>query len=88
MFSIGALVFMNLALDSEDASKVAILRSCDVLFSFILQYIILGVNADILSVMGAVFILSCTFLLAAFKIIEKKIDTNKFCLLKVLTYKF
>lgn len=88
MFSIGALVFMNLALDSEDASKVAILRSCDVLFSFILQYIILGVNADILSVMGAVFILSCTFLLAAFKIVEKKIDTNKFCLLKVLTYKF
>lgn len=88
VFSLGSLIFLNLALSAEDATKVAIVKSSDVLFSFILQYLILDVDADVLSVIGAVSILTGTLLLALFKIVEKNVEVNKSCIFKILLYKF
>lgn len=37
-----------LALKMENAGLVALVRSCDVIFAFLLQYIFLGVEPDLL----------------------------------------
>jgi len=43
-----AVASINLALKMEDAGLVALIRSCDVIFAFILQYFVLGVTPDLL----------------------------------------
>lgn len=85
-----ALIFLNIALDCEDANRFAIIKTTDVFFSFLLQYIILNINVDYLGVIGALFILTSTFGISIIKLIDQKnksyIDNNK-CL-KWLFYKF
>ena len=71
-FAVLAHVTFNISLQYEDATKVAILRTIDVLFSFLLQFLILGINADYISALGAVAILLGTFVILFFKFIKKK----------------
>lgn len=44
----GAVASINLALKIEDAGVVALVRSCDVICAFMLQFIFLGVVPDLL----------------------------------------
>lgn len=44
----GAVASINLALKLEDAGVVALVRSCDVIAAFMLQFIFLGVVPDLL----------------------------------------
>ena len=68
---------MNIALQYEDVTKVAILKAIDVFISFILQLIILNVQVDVLSVVGSLTILLGTFLVLAFKMIEARYEKKK-----------
>ena len=85
-----ALIFLNIALDCEDANRFAIIKTTDVFFSFLLQFIILGIQVDYLGVIGALFILTATFGIALVKILNAKystrIENNNF--FKYLFYKF
>lgn len=48
MSAFSAIACINLALKNEDAGPVSLIRSCDVIFAFIFQYIFLGVIPDTL----------------------------------------
>jgi drug/metabolite transporter (DMT)-like permease len=71
-FAVIAHVTFNISLQYEDATKVAILRTIDVFFSFLMQFLILGINADYISALGAVSILMGTIVILFFKFIKKK----------------
>lgn len=85
-----ALIWLNMALDLEDANRFAIIKTTDVLFSFLLQFLILNIKIDLLGVIGALFILTSTYGIYLVKLVEEKntnsIKKNKF--LNFLFYKF
>jgi drug/metabolite transporter (DMT)-like permease len=70
-------VLLNLSLQHEDATKVSIVRTVDVVFSFILQFIILNIQADWISIVGALLILMSTFVILFYKIILEKIREKR-----------
>lgn len=72
VFGIAGQVFLNVALQYEDATKVAIAKTSDVIFAFILQLIILNIKIDFLSVIGSLAIVFGTFVVLGFKMIETK----------------
>lgn len=43
-----SIAFINLALKNEDAGPVSLIRSCDVIFAFLFQYVFLSVIPDML----------------------------------------
>jgi drug/metabolite transporter (DMT)-like permease len=77
MLSIGGQIFLNISLKYEDATKIAITKTVDVFFSFILQYILLSIDADYLSVLGAISILTATFSVLMFRMMEAKYGLNE-----------
>ena len=70
-------VLLNISLQYEDATKVSIVRTVDVVFSFIFQFIILNIKADWISILGALMILLSTFVVLFYKIIKKKLQKKK-----------
>lgn len=70
-------VFLNLSMLYEDASKVAIVKSIDVFFTFALQYIVLNIPLEIYSIIGSMFILAGTFLVLLFKLLSDNNYKNK-----------
>lgn len=71
-FGIIGQVLMNLAYKYEDATKLSIVKTIDVFWAFILQYIFLNIKVNIFSVVGALTILFGAFVILVFKIIENK----------------
>ena len=71
-FAVLAHVSFNISLKHEEATKVAIIRTIDVLFSFLMQFLILGINADYISALGALAILLGTIIILFYKFIKKK----------------
>lgn len=70
--SVVGQVFLNISFRYEDATKIAITKTIDVLFSFILQYILLSIAIDLLGLLGACSILTGTFFVLIFKLFENK----------------
>ena len=68
-------VALNLSFVYEDATKVSIAKSCDVLISFVLQMIILNISVDVLSVCGSVAILTGTCIVLSCRLLEYKFTT-------------
>ena len=83
---ISGVSLFNLAFLYEDATKISIIKTIDVFYSFLLQYFLLNIKIDLLGVIGAVFVLSSTFLIILFKIFEAKF--KKMFFLKWLIAKF
>ena len=77
LFGIARTVFLVLALNYEDPTKVAIARTSDVFFSFVLQLLILNISVDALSVIGSFAILFGTILVLGFKLVENKFRKGK-----------
>ena len=65
-------ILMNLAVQVEDASRVSILKSTDLLFIFLLQYFILGIHSNLSNTLGAILIFLGALLVMIYKIIDKK----------------
>lgn len=82
-----AIYFINLSFNYEDASRIAIVKTIDVFFSFLLQYFILGIQYDLLGIIGASLILAGTFLIILFKLIENHLQHSNKCF-KIFTIKF
>jgi drug/metabolite transporter (DMT)-like permease len=70
-------VLLNMALQHEEAIKIAITRTVDVFFAFAIQFLLLGIIPDYLSVTGAMLIITGTFFILIFKILEFKYDNFK-----------
>lgn len=79
LVSIFGLISLNKALEIEDTTRIAMLRTTSVLFSFILQYVVLGVETDLLGILGAVFIIVGTLTVVFTKLYDYKLENNKCC---------
>ena len=89
---IGAQVTLQKALQYEDASRVSVIRCTDLFFTFLLQYLLLNLTANVYSTTGAVLIFSATFLTLIHKIIDQKYNAlrkgkkNKGCVKKCVFF--
>ena len=69
-----AQICLSLSLKYEEASKRAIIKTTDLIFTFIFQSYLVNIEKDYLSSIGAYLILSGAFLVFVFKFIEKKFN--------------
>lgn len=69
-----AQIFLNIALQYEDTTKIAITKTTDVFIAFVLQFILLNISPDWLSIIGACFILTATFFVLIYKMLNIKYD--------------
>jgi len=69
-------IAINLAYKHEEASRVAIVRTIDVFFSFFIQFFMLNIVMDVYSIIGSVLIVSGTFLVLSMKLLDNKIKTD------------
>jgi drug/metabolite transporter (DMT)-like permease len=74
---LAAQICLSLALKYEEASKIAIIKTTDLIFTFIFQSYLVNIEKDYLSSIGAYLILGGAFLVFVFKFIEKKFNHNK-----------
>lgn len=81
------IIFLNHALRHEDATKIGMTKTLGVIFSFILQYFLLGIAIDLLGVIGAVFVISSIIGVMSLKLFEKNINKSKHLFLKCLSKK-
>lgn len=70
-------LFFNIAVKYEDVSKLSIIRISDLLFTLILQALILNIYADLFSIMGAMLIFTACVLVILYKIVERKYTKNR-----------
>jgi drug/metabolite transporter (DMT)-like permease len=67
----------SLALQYEDPSKVSIIKTCDLFFIFILQYMLLGIKSNWFKVLGAVLIFTSGAAILMFKICDERRKKKK-----------
>jgi len=82
------LTFLNIALNHEDPTKIGMTKTTGVLFSFILQYIFIGIIIDFLGIIGAALVISAIVSVMTIKIFENKLTSSKNCCLRLLAKKF
>jgi drug/metabolite transporter (DMT)-like permease len=95
-FGVMAQLFLNFALAYEDASKIAIFKTTDLIFTFLFQFYLVGIKKDLYSSLGAFLILFGTFLILVYKFLDKKLSNNNVnnnqnhsnIFLKILFFKF
>ena len=83
ILSVSLQVLLNVAMKLEDAGKVSLFKSTDLVFVFLLQYIILGIYPNLYSTIGAISIFTGVILIMIYKIIDNKHEANMRHLLKV-----
>ena len=66
-----------IGLKYEDPAKFSIIRTTDVLFSFVLQTLVLGIYANYLSILGALLIFLATLFVILFKIMDQRNSKSK-----------
>jgi len=86
-------VTLNLALNYEDAGKISIIRSSDVFFTYLFQFIWLGISTNVFSGIGAALIIFGTVMIMAQKILDKKAESEnktekRGIILRILMKKF
>ncbi|CAF0959473.1 unnamed protein product [Brachionus calyciflorus] len=75
--SLSGQILLNISFKYEDATKIAITKTIDVFFSFFLQFLVLSIPIDTLSIFGAICILVGTFFVLLFRLIESKYEEYK-----------
>ena len=60
----------------EDASKIAMYRTTDILFTFVFQHIFLRIDSNLLSILGAVCIAIGMLIVIGFKLLDKNENTK------------
>ncbi|RNA24471.1 melanoma inhibitory activity 3 [Brachionus plicatilis] len=79
-FGTACNIIIQYALRYEDATKIAMVKTFGVLFSFILQYLFLDITVDFLGIIGAVIIVSAILFVLGLKILDPKLSKSKNCL--------
>lgn len=72
-FGLLGQISLNKALNYEDVSKIAIVKTVDLLFTYFFQLVLLDIRKDFLSTLGAYSILLGTFSILIFKLFEKNL---------------
>ena len=72
VISVVSQILINLALQLEEASKVAILKSTDLIFTFFLQHFILDIHPNIFNSLGAFMIFLGASTVLIYKIADKR----------------
>ena len=67
-----AQISVNMAIKYEDTSKIAIIRSSDVLFTFLLQHFIIGLDSNMFSVIGAVLVVMGSVCVILYQIVDRR----------------
>lgn len=67
-------IFVNISLRYEEASKISIVRTTDILFTFIFQIVVLNIVANFFSIIGAILILSATLLVMVYRLADKTLN--------------
>jgi drug/metabolite transporter (DMT)-like permease len=65
-------LIMNLSLKYEDASKVALIKTSELFFTFVFQYLILNITSGLFNMIGAMLIISSTLLILIFKFMDQR----------------
>ena len=60
----------------EDASKISIIRSTDLFFTYIFQYFFLNISTNVYSGIGALLIILGTLLILVYKMIETNLTKS------------
>ena len=66
------MIMFHLSLKYEDAAKVSIIKTSDLFFVFIFQYIILNIKSNVLKVLGGVLIFLSGVSVLAFKVMDER----------------
>lgn len=77
VLGVGAQIFMNLSLKTEDASKMSLLKSTDLIYTFLFQYLFLDILSNMLNTIGAILIFCGASLVMIFKIVDQKHTKNR-----------
>ena len=81
-------LFLNISLEYESSSIISIVRSTELVFVFILQYIFLDIESNLFSSIGTLLIFTGIMMILVHKILEEKASKmdmmNKNVLLKFL----
>jgi len=75
--SLTGQILLTLAFIYEDATKLAVLKTTDVLFACLLQYLLLGVVIDYLAVIGSCSILMSTFTILSYRFFQDRYEDYK-----------
>ncbi len=75
--SLAGQIMLNISLQYEEATKIAIAKTVDVLFSAVLQYFLLDISMDLLNMLGAGSILLGTSFVLIFRIFENRYEAAK-----------
>jgi drug/metabolite transporter (DMT)-like permease len=75
--SLAGQISLNISLKYEEATKIAIAKTVDVLFSAVLQYFLLDIAVDFLSMIGAGSILLGTCFVLVFRMLENRYEAAK-----------
>lgn len=82
------IIFLNKGLHYEDATKIGMVKTMGVFFSFILQYLLLDITVDFLGILGAIFVVTGTISVMAIKLFETRLMESKNVVLRFLAFKF
>ena len=74
----GTQYLLGFAMKHEHAGMVAIVRSCDAVFAFLLQFLLLGTRPDLWSLIGAILITACVVMVAFRKWVGTLDDKNPY----------
>ncbi|CAF1073882.1 unnamed protein product [Brachionus calyciflorus] len=88
IFATACNLILNYALKYEDATKIAMVKTFGVLFSFILQYFLLDITVDLLGIIGAVIIVTSILFVLTLKIFDAKLTKSRNCFIRFLIGKF
>lgn len=79
LIGVVSLIFLNKAMQYEDAAKISMLRISGVLFSMIFQYFILDIEIDFLGVIGSILVVVGTFIIVFIKLFSQGILNSGKC---------
>ena len=92
LFGVLSQILINISLKYEETTKVTMIYSTDLLFTFLFQYVILSISPNLLSTVGAFCIFASTFFILIFKTFEtnslKDESDNQQLWKKCLFFKF
>ena len=73
----GLQITINLSYKYDDASKISIYRTMDLIFTFLMQYFLLNIKSNEYSMIGSLLIILGNILVLGFKIMDSNESTTK-----------
>ena len=85
--AIFAVIVFCISHKYDDVSKISIIKSLDIVFSFLFQYLFLNIRADLFGIFGSMCIILGISIIFMLKLLKKKLPTVT-GFVKFISYKF